>query len=482
MSVPCLNSRQHLINVAPAIGSPTIEPSLIMSLTNIQVLGADGAHSWVRKQLEIEHKGETTDYVWGVLDIVPITNFPDIRKRCSIHSQDGGSIMVIPRENGIVRLYIQLREGIEHKVEDGVVKDELPAGEKKKARVDRTKLTAEHILATAQNIFKPYTLDVAEMHWFTAYQIGQRVATNFRKGNVFIAGDACHTHSPKAGQGMNVSMMDTFNLAWKIAYVVKGLAKPSILDTYEQERHAVAEDLIAYDQQLSRLFSSKPGEISTKEFQSVIDKGSAFTTGTTVNYDASILIDKPADAVRAVPYYNPLAKKLAVGMRLPDTKFVMQSDARPWFLNQRLPSTGEFRLLLFIGDFAQNPALKKQMHEIGDFLAAPENSLETLRQKKVLQTMLIHASPQDKVEWDDFPEVFRPRDERKVMNYWLIMGDTPSFHEKTGESYEHYGISREVGAAILLRPDGYVTKVTEPTLEGVKDIWKWLGNFLVDLS
>ncbi|KAB5580383.1 FAD binding domain-containing protein [Coniochaeta sp. 2T2.1] len=435
------------------------------------VLGCDGAHSWVRKQLGIEHKGETTDFVWGVLDIVPITDFPNIRKRCSIHSKNDGSIMVIPRENGLVRLYIQLRE-VDH---EGDKLSEVTG----KKRVDRSKLTAEQILATAQKIFYPFSLEVAETHWFTAYQIGQRVATDFQKDNrVFIAGDACHTHSPKAGQGMNVSMMDTFNLAWKIGYVVKGLADPSILHTYELERHAVADDLIAYDLQLSRLFSSKPGEISTEEFRSVIEKGGAFTTGCTVNYDASVLIDKPADRPRTEPYYSALASNLAIGMRLPDTRIVMQSDGRPWWFNQRLPSTGEFRLLVFIGDYINNPSLKKQMADIGEFLARPESNVAQLRRDAVLQPMLVHASPQAEVTWDDFPAVFRPRDERGVMDYWSVLADTPTLHEKTGDAYEKYGISREVGAAIVLRPDGYVAKVAEPTLEGIEDIWRFLGGFL----
>lgn len=72
------------------------------------VLGADGAHSWVRNQLGFKLEGESTDYIWGVLDIIPITDFPDIRMRCAIHSASSGSVMVIPRESKLVRLYIQL--------------------------------------------------------------------------------------------------------------------------------------------------------------------------------------------------------------------------------------------------------------------------------------------------------------------------------------------------------------------------------------
>lgn len=66
-----------------------------------------------------------------------------------------------------------------------------------------------------------------------------------------------HTHSPKAGQGMNVSMQDTYNLGWKLALVIKGIAQPSILSTYEDERRRVAQELIAIDHRLSRQFSGK---------------------------------------------------------------------------------------------------------------------------------------------------------------------------------------------------------------------------------
>lgn len=173
------------------------------------VIGSDGAHSWMRKQLGIELQGETSDFVWGVLDMVPITDFPDIRKRCSIHSRNNGSVMLIPRENGMVRLYTQLREvGSYENSQNGT----SPPGQKT-SRVDRSKLTADHILKTAQSIFQPYSLEAADIRWFTAYQVGQRVATAFQKDQrVFIAGDACHTHSPKAGQGMNVSRDPSLDL------------------------------------------------------------------------------------------------------------------------------------------------------------------------------------------------------------------------------------------------------------------------------
>ena len=147
------------------------------------MLGADGAHSWVRNQLGFKLQGESTDYIWGVLDIVPITDFPDIRMRCAIHSESSGSVMVIPRENKLVRLYIQLTT------------TEAAEGGKK---VDRSKINPESILASAQRIMKPYKISYRYCDWWTAYQIGQRVGNNFSlKERIFLAGDAVHTHSPK---------------------------------------------------------------------------------------------------------------------------------------------------------------------------------------------------------------------------------------------------------------------------------------------
>lgn len=158
------------------------------------MVGCDGAHSWVRKQLGFKLEGDSTDYIWGVLDIVPITNFPDIRMRCAIHSADAGSVMVIPRENKLVRLYIQLQS------------TEVGAG----GKTDRSKITPDMILKSAQRILHPYTLTYSYCDWWTAYQIGQRVGDHFSlQERVFLAGDAVHTHSPKAGQGMNVSMQDS---------------------------------------------------------------------------------------------------------------------------------------------------------------------------------------------------------------------------------------------------------------------------------
>lgn len=236
------------------------------------VLGADGAHSWVRHQLGFKLEGESTDYIWGVLDIVPITDFPDIRMRCAIHSAESGSVMVIPRENKLVRLYIQL-----------TTTDRSAGG----AKADRSQINPDVIIKSAQKILAPYKITYRHLDWWTAYQIGQRVGTQFSSHErIFLAGDAVHTHSPKAGQGMNVSMQDAYNLGWKIANVVKGLTDRSILKTYQSERRRIAQDLIDFDHRFSRLFSGRPAKdvmdeegISMDVFKEAFVKGNMFASG-----------------------------------------------------------------------------------------------------------------------------------------------------------------------------------------------------------
>lgn len=152
------------------------------------VIGCDGAHSWVRCQADIKLEGESTDDIWGVVDARVLTDFPDARKVATIQSHDAGSVLWIPREQGLVRIYVQLRSVNIH---NGGCK------------FDREKITPELIMRTGQGILHPYKVVSEEIGWWTTYQIGQRVANRFSlHDRVFLAGDAVHTHSPKAGQGM----------------------------------------------------------------------------------------------------------------------------------------------------------------------------------------------------------------------------------------------------------------------------------------
>lgn len=151
------------------------------------LVGADGAHSTVRRCMGLTLEGETTDHIWGVVDLVVDTDFPDIRRRCAIHSP-ATSVMVIPREriatgDYLTRLYVQVAS-------DASSDDD--------ARARRKQVTLEGIFQHAAEAFKPYYIRPkadGAVDWWAAYQIGQRVCSRFTvkdsKGvdRVFIVGD-----------------------------------------------------------------------------------------------------------------------------------------------------------------------------------------------------------------------------------------------------------------------------------------------------
>ncbi|KAI8210083.1 FAD-dependent monooxygenase terD [Colletotrichum sp. SAR 10_76] len=238
-------------------------------------LGCDGAHSSVRKSLGFKMVGDSTDAVWAVMDVFAKTDFPDIRKKCVLQSP-AGNLVIIPREGDEkVRFYMEMP--------GWAASDVKP--DKVKHRVDQ--------------IFSPYRVDIVETSWFSAYSIGQRLADNFTKDHrVFLTGDACHTHSPKAGQGMNVSLQDGYNIGWKLAAVIKMDNDPAILETYVSERQETANNLIEFDRHFTNLFSSsyrKEHGVTAEDFQDYFIKSGRYTAGLAIEYKPSILI-RPGEA------------------------------------------------------------------------------------------------------------------------------------------------------------------------------------------
>ncbi|KAH8807816.1 FAD binding domain protein [Xylogone sp. PMI_703] len=447
------------------------------------MIGCDGAHSWTRHQLGYKMEGEQTDYIWGVLDIVPITDFPDIRMRCAIHSAASGSVMVIPRENKLVRLYIQVTTT------------------EKGSTVDRTQLSPEMILASALKIMAPYKLDYEYCDWWTAYQIGQRVGSNFSKHDrIFLAGDAVHTHSPKAGQGMNVSMQDCYNLGWKIASVVNGTSDRSILSTYQTERRQIAQDLIAFDHRFSRLFSGRPAKdimdeegISMEVFKAAFVKGNEFASGTAVNYGASVIVAKDPNQANGTTKENlnsqrstvvatdGLASNIKVGMRMPSFQVLNQSDARPWQFQELLKSNGRWRVVVFAGDISK-PEQFSRINKLGAALAEPKSFLHRFTPvvKKidtVIEVLTIHSAPRVKVELLDLPEIFHPYSAHDGWDYWKVFVDDQSYHEGHGKAYENYGVDPGKGCMVILRPDQYVSWIGN--IEDVQQMDEFFAGFMI---
>jgi 2-polyprenyl-6-methoxyphenol hydroxylase-like FAD-dependent oxidoreductase len=120
----------------------------------------------------------------------------------------------------------------------------------------------EEIEAILREIADP-DVSLSEPRWLSRTRCAPRLAKKFRAGRLFLVGDSAHAHLPIGGQGMNAGMQDSFNLAWKLAAVIKGAAQPDLLDSYGAERQPVAEDLLKFT---DRGFHSmvKPGDLAQR--------------------------------------------------------------------------------------------------------------------------------------------------------------------------------------------------------------------------
>ncbi|KAI0310571.1 FAD binding domain-containing protein [Amylostereum chailletii] len=419
------------------------------------VIGADGAHSWVRKTCGISMDGEQTDYIWGVVDMFPSasTDFPDTRNRTAIHSQNG-SCMIIPREGDKIRLYIQLSD--------------TDAVDPATGRINLAKYGPERLMQVAKKTFEPYTIDtdINTIDWWTLYIIGQRVASSFTvHERVFIAGDACHTHSPKAGQGMNASMNDTHNLAWKITHVLRGWADMSLLKTYEFERRQYAQDLIAFDKKFSAMFSGKlevtaehkAGGLTHDEFLAAFQGYGNFTSGVGIHYAPSAL---------TAPAHQAAAAHLTVGQRLLPHVLVRAADARATEIQDVCPADGRFKLLVLPGELGARRG-ERVVRELGRAGAWAGKA----RAADALDLITVARGKKETFSWLEVPAGLRP--------HWTkVLLDDADIAGRGGGLYAAYGVSERDGAAVVVRPDGYVGTVVPLDEAGLAALDAYFAGFM----
>ncbi|KAI5207082.1 2-polyprenyl-6-methoxyphenol hydroxylase [Aureobasidium subglaciale] len=397
-------------------------------------VGCDGAHSSVRRSLGYTMVGDSSNAVWGVMDIFPRTNFPDIRKKATIHT-DAGSIVIIPREGGyMVRFYVQ-----------------MPTG------TDAKQVGLDDLQRRARGIFKGYEMEFAHTYWWSAYSIGQRLANEFSASDrVFLAGDACHTHSPKAGQGMNVSLQDGYNIGWKLAQVLRGTVKPEVITTYVSERRKVAADLIDFDRSLNALYATSKTKDDEAEnartFQEHFLRSAKYMAGLMTSYEDSLLVDvRNSDQDSAVG--------ITPGMRFPSVQVVRLSDATALQLSKVLTSDGRWRILVFIGDI-QTQDGKDRLQSAADYLSSEQSPLTRYSSSNsdsicLIDLILVIAEHRVKIEMHrDIPPLFYPpTGPYGLIDINKIFVDDESYNHDHGYAYETLGIDKSTGSVAVVRPD-----------------------------
>ncbi len=431
------------------------------------VVGCDGARSAVRQAIGRQLKGDVANHAWGVMDILAVTDFPDIRLKAAIQSANQGNILLIPREGGyLVRLYVDL----------GTV----PEGDNGAIR----KTPAEHVIAVAQRVLAPYTLEVKDIAWFSVYEVGQRVTDKFddvpadqvstRTPRVFIAGDACHTHSAKAGQGMNVSMQDAFNLGWKLAAVLEGRSPPTLLHTYSQERQAIAQGLIDFDKEWSKIMGSPPrdpehperGGVDPAELQAYFQKSLLYTAGVATHY--------PPQALIGGSEYQALAKGYPVGKRFHSAPVIRVGDAKRVELGHVHKADGAWRLYAF----ADRSASK--LHALLGWLVGEESPILHYTPAgsdidSVIDVRGIYQQGHRDLRVEQLPALLLPRKGRfGLVDYEKAFA--PDLH-RGADIFDLRSIDRERGALVVVRPDQYVAQVLP--LSATEELGRFFGGFML---
>jgi phenol 2-monooxygenase len=438
------------------------------------VVGCDGARSTVRKCIGRALHGDSANQAWGVMDLLAVTDFPDVRFKTLLQSAYGGGI-IIPREGGyLFRLYIEM--------------DKLDAGE----RVSDRNITVDHLIAAARRILKPHTLNVKEIAWWSVYEIGQRLCDKFddvpeeeverRFPRVFIAGDACHTHSPKAGQGMNVSMQDGFNLGWKLACVLRKRCAPRLLHTYSAERQAIAKELIDFDREWAALLASSKSatkaeakEFDPAETQTYFIRHGRYTAGTATHYGPSIITGEPT--------HQQLASGFVIGTRFHSAPVVRVADAKPIHLGHLVKADGRWRIFAFAPAQAL-AAHNSPIMRLCEFLAeAPESPVRKFTAAgedidAVIDVRAIFQQSHRELAIESMPPLLLPRKGRYgLCDYEKVFCSDP----KAGSDiFSMRGIDRERGCMVVVRPDQYVAHVLP--LDGYAQLAAFFDSFMVRLS
>jgi phenol 2-monooxygenase len=412
------------------------------------VAGADGARSAVREAIGRKHIGGISAHAWGVMDVLVNTDFPDWRTKCAINAE-AGNILLIPREGGyLCRVYVDL---------GAVAQDD-------DHHVRSTPIEA--IIAKANDILHPYTLDVKQVAWHSVYEVGHRVTDRFDDvdddgaPHVFLLGDACHTHSAKAGQGMNVSMQDGFNLGWKLGSVISGRSPEALLRTYSAERQPVAQQLIDFDREWSTLMARKPEEIEDPQELATFYLGTAeFPSGFMTQYGPSMI---EADAT-----HQGLAEGFPLGKRFKSLEVTRVCDGNAVHLGHHARADGRWRIYAF----ADEPGAA--LADWADWIGSPASPVARFTPADadvdaLFDVKVVYQGGFEDIDVTAVPDVFLPKTGPLGLTDWEKVYAARPTTWTEHDIFAERGLSRD-GVVVVVRPDQYVAAIVPLTAHAELD-------------
>jgi phenol 2-monooxygenase len=382
------------------------------------LVGADGGRSFVRRAIHIPFDGSSSEDKWVRVDGVVETNMPKSRTYCAIESPTHGNVLWAALDHGATRIGFAF------------------TAERQKAYKE---FNEEAAVKEAIASVKPFSLKFKQVDWWTIYVVGQRIARSFFvKDCIFLAGDACHTHSSGAAQGMNTGIHDAVNLAWKLSLVLQGSAKPGLLYTYETERRPNVQKLITYDKDISRLMTMQlpenwtgdPSADPNEVLGQVMAEAATFSSGLGIHYepDTSLNVVQSTGVCSVQP-----------GQRAPDVPLQKPATFESTRLQTETPNIARFYIVIFAGDVARTKS----------FLAAFTGAITPLKwlfeQENPISWLTIISGPGG-------PSAYE------------TLGGMPFgrvFYDDNHSAHERYGVQVDKGAVLVLRPDGWLGTVVE---------------------
>lgn len=427
-----------------------------LSIKARYIIGADGSRTTVRPAAHIATDGDTGEDKWVRIDGLLRTNHPKPRAYGSIESQTHGNVLWVPIDRRCTRIGFAF---------SAARMAQYPGG-----------FSREVAVAEAKAAVQPFEIDYERVDWASIYVVGQRVARDFyAKGCVFLAGDSCHTHSSGAGQGMNTGVHDAVNLAWKLFLVLRGVAKPVLLDTYEHERRPNALKLIGYDKAISALISHRlppswngdPEADPNQVLAEVLKSAKGFNTGLAISFEENLLnvrAESQSELGTTLTPVDTIPTPATAGYRGPDVVLQCPATFEATRLHAVTPNTARFHVVVFAGDVAtagkdtrSSSTIHFQRfveglfsstyfsrsitsHEIGPMAESSQTSLLPIN---FLTILAGQASGVYEV-LDLVPPVGRV------------------YFDRAGEAHRRYGIDVADGGAgkiVVLRPDGWIGMV-----------------------
>jgi 2-polyprenyl-6-methoxyphenol hydroxylase-like FAD-dependent oxidoreductase len=364
------------------------------------LLGADGSHSAVRKGLGLTFEGHSYEPIGFIGDVKVEGETASLLGRVRNFATPRGFVATIPFKDGYIRFYV--------------------------VDLDKQQTTSDEKLTLAElqdsvNALMPMPLHLKDPRWLTRFRAHHRQVPTYRVGNIFLAGDAAHVHSPAGGQGMNLGLQDAFNLAWKLALVLQAKAPAALLDTYNAERHPAGARVLrltglVFDAYLRR----------NQWFITLRDAIVRFLTGLKfVQRRIAQVVSNLGVSYRTTARSQEGQSRLKAGDRLPDLE---------------LKAAGTAPLRLF--DLLRNPA-RQPAYTLLAFVSLEQSADEQAELTRLLQELKQHygAAIRSYLVLDEGrPEALAVKAE--------------TFVDVRGQSRSKLGVSP--GNLLLVRPDGYL--------------------------